>query len=72
MKKFAKNRVYKIVGFESLLDDKVTRRLLEFGFTKGEKFIISHKSFWGSSVIVEIRGYSLSMRTKFLSLLKVE
>ena len=70
-KKWQINKIYKVVGFESTADEKVLRRLLEFGFTKGTNFLISHKTLLGETVIVEIRGFSLSLRTKFLSCLKV-
>ena len=72
MKKFKTKYIYKIIGYKVSASEKVKRRLLEFGFTKGERFVVSYKSLFGGSVIVEIRGYLLSLRTKFLSYLEVE
>ena len=71
-KKYELNKLYKVVGYEPYADEKVLRRLLEFGFTKNTPFKVSHKSLIGKSVIVELRGYFLTMRKKFLELLKVE
>ena len=66
------NAAYQIVGYNELKGEKVVRRLLELGFTPGQKFIISHKSMLGKSVIVDIRGFCLSMRSDFLKYLKVK
>jgi len=71
-KRYELNRLYRVVGYEKQADEKILRRLLEFGFTKNTTFKISHKSLIGKSVIVELRGYFLTMRKKFLELLKVE
>ena len=71
-KKYELNKLYKVVGYQRPFDEKVLRRLLEFGFTKNTVFKISHVSFLGKSVIVELRGYYLTMRKRFLNFLKVE
>ena len=72
MKKFKVGKMYQVVGYKKFVDEKVKVRLLEFGFTRGERFVISHKSFFGENVIVEIRGFLLSLRSKFLNFLEVE
>lgn len=66
------NRFYKVLGFQNYQDEKIVRRLLELGFTKGTRFCIAHKSLLGKSVVVELRGYYLTMRSKFLDIIKVE
>lgn len=65
-------KVYKIGEIKTGFDQKIVRRLLEFGFTPGTKFMISYKSLLAKSVIVELRGFSLSIRTRFLDCLEVE
>jgi Fe2+ transport system protein FeoA len=72
IKKWKLKKVYKITGYEDYSDKKVLRRLLEFGFVKGTNFVISYKSLLGDTFLVEVRGYTLSLRNKFLSYLKVE
>ena len=70
-KKLQINKLYKVLGFHNYQDEKIVRRLLELGFTKGTQFSIAHKSLLGKSVVVELRGYYLTLRTKFLEILKV-
>jgi len=72
MKKFKAGKFYQVVGYKRGIDEKVKRRLLEFGFTRGERFMVAYKSFFAGSVIVELRGFSLSLRTKFLDFLEVK
>lgn len=64
-------KIYKIVDYKEKCDERILRRLLEFGFTKGTHFIISHKSMFGKVGTIEIRGFCLSFRLKFLDILKV-
>ena len=50
-----------IVGL-SCGSEKIKRRLLELGFTRGEKVRVVRKSLLGKVRLVEIRGYTLSLR----------
>ena len=71
-KNWVVGRSYKVIDYNEKSDERILRRLLEFGFTPNQSFVISHKSLTGQSLIVELRGFSLSLRTKFLSILKVK
>lgn len=69
--KWSVGKIYKIVGYNQKGDERILRRLLEFGFTRGESFVISHKSMFGKVGTIEIRGFCLSFRLEFLNILKV-
>ena len=51
---------------------KIRRRLLEFGFTKGQKIRVIRKSILGQTYLIELRGYLLSMRKQMAEFLVVE
>ena len=62
------------VGEEGIIErvadncsDKVRRRLLDLGFTSGQRVRLAKKSILGKVVLVEIRGYSLSLLKKIAS-----
>lgn len=71
MKNFVINRVYKVKGYQKNVDERVKRRLCEFGFTSKTPFRVIAKSLLGKNVIVEIRGFVLSLKKDFLSVLEV-
>ena len=71
MKKLVLNRVYKIVGYQKGLDEKTKTRLCEFGFVPDTTFCVIFKSLLGKNVIVEIRGFVLSLKKEYLSCLEV-
>jgi len=47
--------------------DKINQRLLELGFTQGQRVKIVAKSAMKKAVLLEIRGYLLSIRTSMLA-----
>ena len=64
-------KVYKIACFDSA-PAKIRRRLLELGLTKGQKIVLSRKSVLGKAVLVDIRGYCLSLRSDVAKVVMVE
>ncbi len=69
--KVQKNKNFKVVGFTGQ-PDGVTRRLLELGFTIDERVKILSTSIQKKVLLVQIRGYVLSVRASLLSRVQVE
>ena len=68
--KAKKNKVYSIVAYQA--EDKVLYRLLELGFTVGQKIKILKTSLLGRACLIEIRGYLLSVKIEILKRILVE
>lgn len=51
---------------------KIRRRLLDFGFTKGQRMRTLFKSTLGKDYIVELRGFTLTLRGEILKYILVE
>jgi len=66
-----KTKTYKIVGYVGETD-AVLRRLLELGFTVGQKAKVVSKSLAKKVFLIEIRGYLVSIRADLLSRIEVE
>ena len=66
-----KGEVCKIVGFNGQFD-RILRRFLELGFSRGEKVKIVSTSLQNKVVLIEIRGYVLSVRKNLLDRVVVE
>ena len=64
------NQNYKVVGFDG--NDQIMRRFLELGFSVGEKIKIVSTSLQKKVLLIEIRGYLLSVRADLLSRIFVE
>ena len=62
---------YRIAGFENA-PVKIRRRLLELGLTKGQKIVLSRKSLLGKALLVDVRGYCLSLRSDVAKVVMVE
>lgn len=64
-----KGKVGKTFMIDSFLGDidKTNQRLLELGFTQGQRVKIVAKSAMKKAVLLEIRGYLLSIRTSMLA-----
>ena len=64
-----KGKVGKTLMIDSFLGDidKTNQRLLELGFTQGQRVRIVAKSAMKKAVLLEIRGYLLSIRTSMLA-----
>lgn len=69
--KAKKNERFKIVGFVGQ-EDRVFRRFLELGFSRGETVKILNCSLANKVVLIEIRGYVLSVRRNLLERVVVE
>jgi len=64
-----KGKVGKTLMIDGFLGDidKINQRLLELGFTQGQRVKIVAKSAMKKAVLLEIRGYLLSIRTSMLA-----
>ena len=64
-----KGKVGKTLMIDGFLGDidKTNQRLLELGFTQGQRVKIVAKSAMKKAVLLEIRGYLLSIRTSMLA-----
>ena len=67
---FAKS--YKICQIEKDCPSSVRRRLFDLGFTKGQTVKKIQKSLLGKVILVEIRGYLLSIRSSIARSILVE
>lgn len=69
--KIKKNQICKIVGFCGEFDG-VLRRFLELGLSRGVKVKVVASSLQKKVLLLEVRGYVLSVRAKLLSKIEVE
>lgn len=65
-------KYFTIVGFDKNIVLKVKRRLLELGFTKGQKIKIVNKSLLKMSYLIELRSVLLTLRYDILKYILVE
>lgn len=56
------NKYYSVVRVLDKMDQRVLRRLYELGFTPQQKVKVLRKSLSGGTILVENRGYLLSLR----------
>lgn len=70
--KAKKNVFFKIEGISNNAPLRIKRRLLELGFTSGTKVRVLRKSLIGQAYLVELRGFTLSMRKDILAYLNVD
>ncbi len=56
-------KTYQIEKIDEKSPIKIKRRLLDLGFTSGQKVRAVRKSLLGKAFLVEIRGYTLSLRS---------
>ena len=69
--KMKKGETCKIVGFNGHFD-RILRRFLELGLSRGQKVKIVSTSLQNKVVLIEIRGYILSVRRNLLDRVVVE
>ena len=62
---------YSIIGYSQQTPLKIKRRLLELGLTGGQKVRVVRKSLLGKAYLIEVRGYTLSMRKGLTSFVEV-
>lgn len=65
--KAKKNLYLSIHDIASSAPFKIKRRLLELGFTPGTRVRVLRKSLLGQAYLIEIRGFTLSMRREILA-----
>ena len=70
--KAKKNVFFKIEDISNNAPLRIKRRLLELGFTSGTKVRVLRKSLIGQAYLVELRGFTLSMRKDILAYLNVD
>lgn len=51
-----------VVGFKDDINPKIKRRLLELGFVNGVCVTLSNVSFLNEVLLIELNGYTLSLR----------
>lgn len=61
-----------ICGFADSTPIKIKRRLLDLGFTKGQKIKVVRKSTLGKDYMVELRYFTLTLRGDILRYILVE
>lgn len=52
----------KIVGYDNL-NNSLLRRICDLGLTKGQKVVITSRSLLKKALLVEVRGYLLSLKS---------
>ena len=57
-----KNKFYSISKISPKASLKIKRRLIELGFTQNVKIKVKYRSLLGQAYLVELRGYTLSIR----------
>ncbi len=72
LSKIKMNKSYLLNGFTNSLPLKLKRRLLDLGFTRGEKVVFCNKSLLGKTYLVQIRGVMLSLRDQIVKGLILE
>lgn len=67
-----KNKHYSIVKIDVSLSEKLRRRLYDLGFLAGQKIRVVNKSLLKKAYMIEIRGYTLSLRNTIVNAVMVE
>lgn len=62
----------KLVEIDEYLAPNIKRRMLELGLTNGQKVRIARKSILNKVLLIEIRGYMLSIRKNIAGHIWVE
>ena len=57
------NKIYAIEDYQNL-SDKILRRLCDLGLTKGEKVCVRRKSLFKKALLIELCGYTLSLKAE--------
>ncbi len=66
-----KGRFFEICGISKSASIKIKRRLLELGLTEGQKVRVCRRSLLGKVLLIEIRGYTLSLRRDIAGFVEV-
>ena len=57
-----KNKSYVVAGFQNV-PLKILRRLCDLGLTKGQSVCVVSKSLLKKALLIEVRGYLLSLKS---------
>lgn len=66
------NKTYIIENISEQTSLKIKRRLLELGFTKGQKIKLLRKSLLGKAYLIEIRGYTLTLKKQIATFIEIK
>lgn len=66
------NKFYTLKAIDGEISPKLRRRLLDLGFTSGQKIKILYRSLLGKTYLLQLRDYTLSMRDRIVRTLLVE
>ena len=66
------NTFFVLDGFSQTVPINLERRLLDFGFTKGQKVRVLQKSILSKVLLIEIRKFVLSLRKEIAQYVLVE
>lgn len=72
LKKAKRGKFYKVSSLSEFAPDKIVRRLYDLGFTLGQRVKLVRKSLLGKTFLVEIRGYTLSLRDSVANIILIE
>ena len=56
------NKFFKISGYQNL-PDKILRRLCDLGLTQGQQVCVRARSPLKKALLIEVRGYELSLKS---------
>lgn len=65
------NKLHIIKGISQNAPLKIKRRILELGFTQGQKVKILRKSVLGKAYLIEIRGFVLTIRKDIANFIEI-
>lgn len=71
LSKAQKGKFYRIKGIKLSAPIKIKRRILELGFTRGQNVKMVRKSLLGKAYLVELRGYTLTIRKDIACLIEI-
>ncbi len=63
LRQAALGKVYQIEDIDKNAPLKIRRRLFDLGFTSGQQIKAVRKSLLGKAYLIEIRSYTLSLRS---------
>lgn len=66
-----KNKTYVIVDYQNL-STKILRRLCDLGLTRGQTVVVASRSLLKKALLVEVRGYLLSLKADIAKGVKVK
>ena len=65
-------RYYKVAALSQYAEPRIVRRLLDLGFTPNEKVCVMRKSLTKQTLLVQIRGFCLSLRSNIAEAVLIE